>query len=313
VFVNGQYSEACSDTGRIGAMVSVRHEAAHRFVLTIAGDSAEPLHVVYASVPADSPTRWQAAAQINLLSGHANVIEQHLGDSGADVLGALHSRIAIASGAEMQLTTLSDLPDSASLYRRVSATVAQGGTCRRTDAIFGGRLQRADLNVDLNGAGARFESRGVFVLRGRQHADTHMDIRHTARDTASDVLWRGVADQRARGIFHGAITVAAGADGADARLSNKNLLLSAQAEIDTQPVLEIYADEVKAAHGATVGQLDETALFYLRSRGVPAAMARSLLIAGFCREAFAGIADADLRGQLDVLVSNRLPQSDASA
>ncbi len=308
VLVNGTYSETLSDTGNIAAGVNVRHEG-QRLMLTIGGDSDEPLHVVYASVPGPAAARWQAAGDLDLLAGRANVIEQHVGTPGADVLGALHSRITIAPGAELHLTTLCDLPDSVSLYRRVNTTVAQGGTCHFTDAIFGGRLQRADLNVGLNGEGARFESRGAFVLRGRQHADTHLDIRHAARDTTCDVLWRGVADQRARGVFHGAITVAAGADGADARLSNKNLLLSAQAEIDTQPVLEIYADEVKAAHGATVGQLDEAALFYLRSRGVPAATARSLLIAGFCREAFAGIADVDVRGRLDALLAERLPQS----
>ena len=87
----------------------------------------------------------------------------------------------------------------------------------------------------------------MFALRGRQHVDMHLDVRHNARDTVCDIVWRGVADQRARGVFHGAITVAPGADGADARLQTKNLLLSAQAEIDAQPVLEIYADEVKAA------------------------------------------------------------------
>jgi len=122
------------------------------------------------------------------------------------------------------------------------------------------------------------------------------------------VLWRGVADQRARGILHGAITVAAGADGADARLQTKNLLLSPHAEIDAQPVLEIHADEVKASHGATVGQLDANALFYLRSRGIPAAAARSLLIGGFCREAFADIADAALQTRLAALLDERLPQ-----
>jgi len=309
VFINGSYSETHSDAGSIGAGVGVRHEDGQRLTLTLTGDSAEPVHLVYASVPGVAPTRWQAFADLDLLAGRANVIEQFVGAAGADVLAVLHSRIKIAAGAELQLTTLSDPPDSVSQYRRVQTTVARGGVCRFTDAIFGGRLQRADLNIDLNGEGARFESRGAFVLRGRQHADTHLDIRHAARNTICDVLWRGVADQRARGVFHGAITVAAGADGAEARLSNKNLLLSAQAEIDTQPVLEIYADEVKAAHGATVGQLDETALFYLRSRGVPADMARGLLIAGFCREAFAGVADGDVRGRLDALLAERLPHS----
>ena len=309
VFVNGNYSDIHSDAGAVAASVNVRHEGGQRFVLTVTGDSAEPLHLVYASVPGAGPTRWEAAADLELLAGGATVILQHIGAAGADVLGALHSRIAIAPGARLHLTTLSELPDSVSNYRRVHTTVAEGGSCDFTDAIFGGRLQRADLDIDLSGEGARFESRGVFVLRGRQHADTHLVIRHAARDTVCNVLWRGVADQRARGVFHGAITVVPGADGADARLSNKNLLLSPHAEIDTQPVLEIYADEVKAAHGATVGQLDETALFYLRSRGLPLAMARSLLIAGFCREAFAGIDDVAVSQRLDTLLAERLPVS----
>jgi Fe-S cluster assembly protein SufD len=153
-------------------------------------------------------------------------------------------------------------------------------------------------------------ARGVFVVRGRQHIDVHLDVRHAARDTACDVVWRGVADQRARGILHGAITVATGADGADARLQTKNLLLSPHAEIDAQPVLEIYADEVKASHGATVGQLDERALFYLRSRGIPAAVARGLLIAGFCREVLADGGDTDLRARLEAALDERLPRLD---
>ena len=282
VFVNGVYSDTHSDARNIAA-VNVRHEG-QRLLLTVTGNCPEPLHVVYLSVPGAAATRWQTAADIEVVAGRASVIVQYAGSAGADVLGALHSHIAIAPGAGLHLTTLSDLPESVSHYRRVNATVAQGAACGFTDAIFGGRLQRADVNIELVGEGARLESRGVFVLRGRQHADMHLDIRHAARDTTCDVLWRGVADQRARGVFHGAITVAPGADGADARLSNKNLLLSAHAEIDTQPVLEIYADEVKAAHGATVGQLDPTAMFYLRSRGLTESDARRLLTSAFCRE-----------------------------
>jgi len=167
---------------------------------------------------------------------------------------------------------------------------------------------RHDLAVTLAGDRSRFVSRGVFALRGRQHADTRLDVRHAARDTACDIVWRGVADQRSRGVFHGAITVNPGADGSDAQLSNKNLLLSAQAEIDSQPVLEIYADEVKAAHGATVGQLDEQALFYLRSRGLSAQQARSLLTLAFCRIAFDSIENTALREHVDALLLERLPE-----
>lgn len=111
-------------------------------------------------------------------------------------------------------------------------------------------------------------------------------------------------------MFHGGISIAAGADGSEAALSNKNLLLSAEAEIDSQPVLEIHADEVKAAHGATVGQLDPTALFYLRSRGLPEADARRLLTAGFCREIVAGIGDTGLRAQLGAALDQALARVD---
>ncbi len=166
---------------------------------------------------------------------------------------------------------------------------------------------RHDLRVELAGDEARFDSRGVFALQGRQHVDTQLAVHHQALNTASESIWRGVADQRARGVLRGAIVVAEGADGADASLSSKNLLLSAQAEIDTKPELEIYADEVKAAHGATVGQLDERALFYLRSRGIPHAEARALLTAAFCRAVLQDMPNAMLREHVSQLLLSHLP------
>src|SRR5690606_31806639 len=111
---------------------------------------------------------------------------------------------------------------------------------------------------------------------------------------------------RARAVFHGGILIREGADGTDARLSNKNLLLSDGAEIDTQPVLEIHADEVQAAHGATVGSLDATALFYLRSRGLPEMQARSLLTAAFCREVVGVFGDGALRAAAEAALDARM-------
>jgi Fe-S cluster assembly protein SufD len=137
--------------------------------------------------------------------------------------------------------------------------------------------------------------------------DTQLSIRHDALNSASESIWRGVADQRSRGVFRGAIVVAEGADGSDASLSNKNLLLSGQAEIDTKPELEIYADEVKAAHGATIGQLDERALFYLRSRGIPLTEARSMLTAAFCRAVFTSMSNEALRDHISALLLQQLP------
>src|SRR5690606_12753631 len=115
-----------------------------------------------------------------------------------------------------------------------------------------------------------------------------------------------LAGQRGKAVFHGGIVIREGADGTAADLSNKNLLLSADAEIDTQPVLEIHADEVKAAHGATVGQLDATALFYLRSRGLPEPEARALLTGAFCREVVAGIENEATRALCDAALDRAL-------
>jgi len=137
--------------------------------------------------------------------------------------------------------------------------------------------------VRLEGDGARLAANGVLLADGRRHLDTRLGIEHIARDTACDLLWRGIGAGRGRAVFHGGITIHEGADGSDANLSNKNLLLSDTAEVDSQPVLVIHADEVKAAHGATVGQLDPDALFYLRSRGLVTDEARRMLTAAFVR------------------------------
>jgi Fe-S cluster assembly protein SufD len=306
VFVNGAYRAEHSDAGDL-AGVAVEHGDGGT-VLTFAGPG-ETAHLVYASAPGAGPSRWSAQSSIRVRARGSRIVEHHVGAAGSDVLGSLRCRIDVAGDADAHLVVLCDMPGSASVVRREDVTVAEDAAYLSTHALFGGRLQRHDVTVRLDGARSRHGAGGVFALRGREHVDVQLDVRHAARDTASDVVWRGVADQRARGILHGAITVAAGADGADARLQTKNLLLSPHAEIDAQPVLEIHVDEVKASHGATVGQLDERALFYLRSRGLPAAQARNLLIGGFCREVLADVADAGLRARLEAVLEARLPQA----
>jgi Fe-S cluster assembly protein SufD len=274
----------------------------------------EPLHLVFAGAAAGGDVAWQLRARVELGEGASlRLIEHHVAASANAHLGNLVAHYALAAGARLDLLQLQDAAPASTLIRRNEFRVDRDATLCLHTLEAGAQTMRHDLDVDLAGRGARFVSRGVFALRGRQHADTHLVVTHTARDTASDIAWRGVADERARGVFHGAITVAQGADGADAQLSNKNLLLSPQAEIDTQPVLEIYADEVKAAHGATVGQLDERALFYLRSRGIPLDTARRVLVGAFCNAMFADLAPAPLRAHLETLLAARLPQAGAAA
>lgn len=277
-----------------------------------AGHKIEPLvHVIFVGASASPDLAWQLRGIIDIAEGASlRLVEHHVGDVGQSHFGNVLNQIAVRANARLDLLQIQNAPETASLNRRTDVVLDADAHFELRSIEVGAQWMRHDLAVSLSGDRSRFVSRGVFALRGRQHADTRLDVRHAARDSACDILWRGVADQRSRGIFHGAITVEPGADGSDAQLSNKNLLLSAQAEIDTQPVLEIHADEVKAAHGATVGQLDEHALFYLRSRGLSADEARSLLTLAFCRVTFDSIESDALREHIDALLLERLPNMD---
>ncbi|HVI56406.1 MAG TPA: Fe-S cluster assembly protein SufD [Luteibacter sp.] len=279
-------------------------------VLRIADDTvvAKPVHLVHVSSGAQADTAWHVRVLIDVGQGaRVEVVEHFVSLGEATQLGTVVSDVVVREGATLGLAVLQDASAGTTLVRRGHVRVEAKGTATVHALELGGTLVRHELTGELVGDGARFDSRGVFALGARQHVDTQLEVRHNARDTTSDALWRGIADGRSRGVFRGAIVVAQGADGSDAALSNKNLLLSAQAEIDTKPELEIYADEVKAAHGATIGQLDERSLFYLRSRGIPLAQARSLLTLAFCRAALESLPNEALREHLGELLVAHLP------
>jgi Fe-S cluster assembly protein SufD len=208
--------------------------------------------------------------------------------------------VHLARGAALVHARLQDESDGASALLRTDAVLAADASYRRLDLELGAALSRHELNVALQGERASLAANGVLLASARRHLDTRLAIDHVARDTRCELLWRGLGAGRGRAVFHGGILIREGADGSAAQLANKNLLLSEGAEIDTQPVLEIHADEVQAAHGATVGRLDPNAMFYLRSRGLPAEQARALLTAAFCREALGVLDDAALRTALAV-------------
>ncbi|WP_329741046.1 Fe-S cluster assembly protein SufD [Dyella sp. A6] len=285
-------------------------QAADGVVLRVAAGAKvdAPVHLVFIGAATGVDTAWHLRQVIELAEcAELTLVEQHVGTDGARQLGTLVADVVLRDGARLHHTVLQDAATDTVLVRRDALTLGASAQALLHVLELGGSLVRHDLQAELAGDGARFDTRGVFMPRGRQHIDTQLAIRHQALGTASSSSWRGVADDRARGVFRGAIVVAPGADGSDASLNNKNLLLSPNAEIDTKPELEIYADEVQAAHGATVGQLDERALFYLRSRGIPLAEARTLLTAAFCRAVLDDLPDAALREHLAGLLAARLP------
>lgn len=259
-----------------------------------------PIHLVFVGASAAGDVAWHARHLLELHRGaRATVVEHYISHDAHANLGNALCHVHLARGAALTHARMQADATSATLFNRVDAVLGRDARYQRVDLETGGALSRNELNVRLEGEGARLSAGGVLLADGRRHVDTRLGIEHIARDTGCELLWRGLADQRGRVAFHGGIVIRAGADGTTADLSNKNLLLSEYAEIDTQPVLEILADEVKAAHGATVGQLDPTALFYLRSRGLDQAQARRMLTAAFCHETVAGFGDEALRASVE--------------
>ncbi len=272
----------------------------------VEGDA--PLHLVFVGASDTEDRAWHVRNLIELREGaRLSLVEHHLAaDAHAHLVNEL-SHVHLANGARLDHARVQRDSDRGTSLLRTDAVLAKDATYQRVDLELGAALSRHELNVRLEGDSARLVANGVLLAGGRRHVDTRLGIEHIGRDTSCELTWRGLGTGRGRAVFHGGILIRQGADGADAMLSNKNLLLSEGAEIDTQPVLEIHADEVKAAHGATVGRLDADALFYLRSRGLPEAQAQQLLTAAFCREPLSvvenGALSTSLAAQLDLALA----------
>jgi Fe-S cluster assembly protein SufD len=173
---------------------------------------------------------------------------------------------------------------------------------------FGAAVARNDIGTRLNGSGCECSLDGLYAVRGRQHVDHHTAIDHAMPHCHSHQLYKGVLDENAKGVFNGKIFVRRDAQKTDAVQSNKNLLLSDNAEVNTKPQLEIDANDVRCTHGATIGQLDGTAAFYLRSRGIDAAQARNILTYAFAADALERIQIEPLKNHFESLLLARFAQ-----
>jgi Fe-S cluster assembly protein SufD len=171
----------------------------------------------------------------------------------------------------------------------------------------GGGLVRHDVEGTLDGEGIDCTLNGLYLARGRQHVDTHMRVEHRKPHCASHELYKGILDDQARAVFNGRIYVHKGAQKTDAKQTNRNLLLSAKALVQSNPQLEIFADDVRCTHGSTTGELDADALFYLRTRGLDRAAARGLLTYAFASELVETIDVPALRDDLEEILVRTLP------
>jgi Fe-S cluster assembly protein SufD len=243
-----------------------------------------------------------------------HLLEQHQDESDRPQLLNLVTQITLASGAEMQHLRLQRESEESVLLTSAAVEQGEASAYRYFAFDLGSGLVRHEHRVELTGETATTSLNGAYVLYGQRHADNHVSVHHGAANCRSEQFYRGVLGGRSRGVFNGRTLIREGADGSSVQQSNANLLLSRHAEIDTKPELEIYADEVEASHGATVGQLDESAVFYLRTRGLGDIEARGMLTAAFCRAVSDRLQDADLSealsDQLDQAM--RLLQQDAA-
>nr|MBP8072865.1 Fe-S cluster assembly protein SufD [Brevundimonas sp.] len=222
------------------------------------------------------------------------LLESHEGQGSAWVANN-RLELDVARGAEVTRIVLTDEPADAISITQAQVKVEAGGFYRQTILTTGARLQRQETQVTHRAQGAEVRLDGVYVLSGERQADLTTVVDHVAADGVTSQLTKGVVRDTARGVFQGKIIVERGADGTDARMGHHALILGERAEVDAKPELEIYADDVQCAHGNTVGNLDESALFYMQQRGIPAGEARALLTEAFLIEVVDRIAHEGAR------------------
>lgn len=187
-----------------------------------------------------------------------------------------------------------------------NATLGRGSSYNSTNINLGAALFRHGANVKFTAEGSEAWVDGLYMLGGEQHSDTHSVIDHAVPNCLSHQTYKGVLNDKSRAVFNGKVFVRLNASGTDAQQSNKNLLLSNDARVDTKPQLEIFNDDVKCSHGATVGQLEDEELFYLLTRGLPETLAKNLLTYGFAEEIIDKIEVEEIKAELDAIVLNRL-------
>ena len=346
VFVNGYYADSWSTLGRLPAGVQVQHLAA--MLREEAEALSDHIHR-YIEHPSSAFAALNAAFMtdgVYIRLPDQAVIEDPIHllfiSTGENEALASYPRIFVAAGADTRLQLVESycsVGETHHLTNTLTEIVAEERACIEHYKIqqesirnyhignmyitqgqqsqvmshsiaLGAVLARNDITVKLDAEGAAIILNGLYKVGGRQHVDHHTCIDHLKPHTQSEEFYKGVLEGHARAVFNGKVVVHVGAQKTEAKQTNQNLLLSQDAEIDTKPELQIYANDVKCSHGATVGQLDENAMFYLRTRGIDKETARSLLTYAFADAVLSRISLAPIRTRLERILIGQLPESE---
>ncbi len=266
-------------------------------------DSADGAHAA-SQVRVDIRLEPQAAARF---------VEYHASSGDGEHYSNTFINFVAGAGSRAEYLRFQDRALHHSQTARLNLHLDRDSSIRHCGIDLGGGFVRNDLKIDLRGPGAAASFDGLYVAAEGQHVDNHTRVDHRVGPTRSEQEYRGVLSGRSRAVWNGKAIVHKGADGTDARQANHNLLLSERAEIDAKPELEIYADEVKCAHGTTVGELDEQALFYLRSRGIGLARARRILTRAFAATVVDKAPVEELHESISHAVEQKLRAFDSGA
>ncbi len=268
----------------------------------------EPIYVLYVSTGAATPLM---AHPRNLFviedNAQASVVEDYVSLGGGEFFSNVVTELVAGENSVVSHYMVEREDRRAFNISTLAIRQERSANIASHSVLLGGALVRNNVHPVLAGEGGECLINGLFIGAGRQHMDNYMKVEHQAPHCGSRQFYNGILDEHARGVFHGRIIVHKGAQKTDAKQTNRNLLLSDDAQIDTKPQLEIYADDVKCTHGATIGQIDETALFYLRSRGLPEAEARALLLFAFAHESLDRMKPGPVRQWLQSLITASLP------
>ncbi len=268
--------------------------------------AAGPIHIVYVS-DADAAKGASHPRTLIVAERHAvaTVIESFVTVGDATYFTNAVTEIQVADGARLDHYRVQRESDRA--YHVGTTEVRQGRDSRYHSFSFatGGALSRINLYTVLGGRGGETLMNGLYMVDGTQHVDHQTRIEHAAPDCASREVYKGIMDDASHGVFNGKVYVHPVAQKTDGKQTNNNVLLTDQAHADTKPQLEIFADDVKCTHGATIGRLDDVALFYLRSRGVAAEQARTLLTYAFAADVLERIDQPEVRQALEALTQER--------
>ncbi|HEU0198848.1 MAG TPA: Fe-S cluster assembly protein SufD [Burkholderiaceae bacterium] len=339
VFVNGRYMPSLSRIGtlpagaRLGSTAAAIESSGDRLESFLTADAATlvngftalnaafwddgayvdlapgvaldaPVHLLFIATAADAAFYPRNIIRAGA-GARAEIIEHYVGADEPSYFTNAVTQIVAEAGAALVHAKLQQ--ESGRGFHIADVRAVQGADSRFTSLSFalGGLVSRTEIATRLNAEGCAATLLGLYLPQGRQHMDHHTRIDHAQPRGTSRELYKGVLDGASRAVFNGKVIVYPNAQRTDAEQSNRNLLLSENAEVDTKPQLEIFADDVKCSHGATVGQLDAGQVFYLRSRGIDETAARALLTLAFAREVVTRVDTSALRARIEALLLAR--------